>query len=198
MTYPTPITGDFDPTDPCRGHAAAILMSSARSRPPHASKGDQAMTEIDLIVSQIGAARRYTEGVLGDIDESDWFRMPAGGVTHVAWQVGHLAYAEYRTALERIRGVAAGDAELIPEAVQRLFGRESVPPPRAAAAPGPPPSSAPSSTASPGGRSPSCRASPTRTSTGRSRPPIPRPATGVRCSCGASGTRCSTPARSAC
>ena len=95
------------------------------------------MTEIDLIVSQIGAARRYTEGVLGDIDESDWFRMPAGGVTHVAWQVGHLAYAEYRTALERIRGVAADDAELIPEAFQRLFGRESVPDPDPSHAPAP-------------------------------------------------------------
>src|SRR5262249_56861223 len=84
-----------------------------------------------------GAARRYTEGVLGDIDESDWFRMPAGGVTHVAWQVGHLAYAEYRTALERIRGVAAGDAELIPEAFHRLFGPQSVPRPDPSHAPAP-------------------------------------------------------------
>jgi hypothetical protein len=44
------------------------------------------MTEIDLIVSQIGTARRYTEGLLGAIDESDWFRMPTEGVTHIAWQ----------------------------------------------------------------------------------------------------------------
>ena len=39
MTYPTPITGHRDPTDPCRGHAAASMMSSARSRLPHASEG---------------------------------------------------------------------------------------------------------------------------------------------------------------
>ena len=39
MTYPTPNTGDRDPTDPCRGHAAAIMMSSAWSRLPHASEG---------------------------------------------------------------------------------------------------------------------------------------------------------------
>ncbi len=31
------------------------MMSSVRSRLPDASEGDQAMSEIDLIVSQIGA-----------------------------------------------------------------------------------------------------------------------------------------------
>jgi hypothetical protein len=95
------------------------------------------MSEIDLLVSQIRSARRYTEGLLGTIEESNWFRMPAGGVTHVAWQVGHLAYAEYRLALERVRGVASGDAELIPEAFPRLFGRESVPDPDPSHAPTP-------------------------------------------------------------
>jgi hypothetical protein len=95
------------------------------------------MTEIDLIVSQISTARRYTEGLLGAIDESDWFRMPTEGVTHIAWQVGHLAYAEYRTTLERIRGVATDDAELIPEAFHWLFGRESVPDPDPSHSPAP-------------------------------------------------------------
>jgi hypothetical protein len=95
------------------------------------------MTEIDLLVSQIRSARKYTEHLLETIDETDWFRMPVGGVTHVAWQVGHLAYAEYRLALERIRGVAAGDAELIPERFQRLFGRQSVPDPDPSHAPAP-------------------------------------------------------------
>ena len=84
------------------------------------------MTEIDLIVSQIGAARRYTEGVLGDIDESDWFRMPAGGVTHVAWQVGHQAMAQYRLVLDRVRGPRPDDANLISESFLKTFGRQSV------------------------------------------------------------------------
>ena len=97
MTYPTPITGDFDPTDPCRGHAAAIMMSSARSRLPHASKGDQAMTEIDLIVSQIGAARRYTEGLLGDIDVSKTVGWPLAVPEGVINDLGYAALSGEKT-----------------------------------------------------------------------------------------------------
>jgi hypothetical protein len=95
------------------------------------------MNEIDLLASQLRSVRRYTEGLLETIDESDWFRMPAGGVTHIAWQVGHLAYAEYRLALELIRGVTGGDAELIPEPFRRRFGRESTPDPDPSHSPAP-------------------------------------------------------------
>jgi uncharacterized damage-inducible protein DinB len=98
---------------------------------------NQLMSEIDLIVSQIQATRRYTEGLLETIDAAAWFWMPPGGATHVAWQVGHLAYAEYRLTLERIRGEAQGDAELIPEAFRQRFQRESVPDPDPAHAPTP-------------------------------------------------------------
>jgi hypothetical protein len=95
------------------------------------------MSEIEWITAQLRSARRYTEGLLEAVDESDWFRMPAGGVTHIAWQVGHLAYAEYRLALERIRGVAVDDAELIPESFWRLFGRETTPDPDPSHSPAP-------------------------------------------------------------
>jgi hypothetical protein len=95
------------------------------------------MTEIELITTQIRSVRRYTEGLLETIEESDWFWMPAGQITHVAWQVGHLAYAEYRLTLERIRGEMNEDAELIPEAFRRRFARESVPDPDPAQAPTP-------------------------------------------------------------
>jgi hypothetical protein len=95
------------------------------------------MTEIELIAHQIRSARSYTEHLLEAVDTAEWLRMPAGCVTHVAWQVGHLAFAEYRIALERIRGVAAGDAELIPEVFTRQFGRESVPDPDPAQSPTP-------------------------------------------------------------
>ncbi len=39
----------------------------------------------------------------------------------IAWQVGHLAMAEYRLALERIRGPQPQDAGLISEEFLRLF-----------------------------------------------------------------------------
>jgi hypothetical protein len=82
-----------------------------------------------VALEQIAFARRYTLGLLVDIDAGDWFRMPAEGVTHVAWQVGHLAFAQYRLALERVRGARPEDAALISPGFLALFGRDSVPDP---------------------------------------------------------------------
>jgi hypothetical protein len=84
---------------------------------------------LQLALDQIVFARGYTENLLGHIDEKDWFRMPAGGVTHVAWQVGHLAMAEYRLGMARLRGKRAEDADLISDAFIGLFGRDSAPDP---------------------------------------------------------------------
>jgi hypothetical protein len=80
-----------------------------------------------LSIEQIGFARSYTNNLLDQTPAAEWFRLPPGGISHVAWQVGHLAMAEYRLALERIRGPKPQDAELISEHFLRLFGRESVP-----------------------------------------------------------------------
>jgi uncharacterized damage-inducible protein DinB len=87
------------------------------------------MDFLPLALEQIAFARRYTAGLLEGLDPADWFRMPQEGVTHIAWQVGHLAFAQYRLALERIRGERPGDAALIPSAFFTLFGRDSVPDP---------------------------------------------------------------------
>jgi hypothetical protein len=77
-------------------------------------------------LDQITFARGYTVGILDTIDPAEWFRMPAEGVTHVAWQVGHLAMAQYRLCLERLRGVRPDDDQLIPAAMLKAFGRQSV------------------------------------------------------------------------
>ena len=53
------------------------------------------MSRLDLIIEQIRTARLHTESLLDAITSDDWFREPTEGVTHVAWQVGHLAYAEH-------------------------------------------------------------------------------------------------------
>jgi hypothetical protein len=87
------------------------------------------MSRLQLAVEQIVFARNYTLRLLDQTPEAEWFRQPPGGVSHVAWQVGHLAFAEYRLALWRIRGVQPRDAELISEAHRGLFGAESVPDP---------------------------------------------------------------------
>ena len=87
------------------------------------------MTRLELAVEQIVFARNYTIELLDQTPVAEWFRQPPGGVSHVGWQVGHLASAEYRLALWRIRGAQPQDSHLISEAHPGLFGYESVPDP---------------------------------------------------------------------
>jgi hypothetical protein len=84
---------------------------------------------IPELLEQIRFARFYTLRLLDRTPEDYWFRVPTGGVTFVGWQVGHLAMAGYRLALERVRGRRPGDEELLPDEVLTLFGRDSVPVP---------------------------------------------------------------------
>ncbi len=85
------------------------------------------MSRIEAVVGQICSTRRYTESLLDDLSPQDWFRMPSEGVTHVAWQVGHLAVAEYYLALQRIRGRRQEDGQLFSDEFMKLFGKGSTP-----------------------------------------------------------------------
>src|SRR5688500_12269674 len=81
----------------------------------------------DLAIQQLEFARGYTHSILAEIDESQWFGMPAGCPTHVAWQVGHLAMAEYGLCLFRQRGRQPIDLELMSSGFRKLFSRGTVP-----------------------------------------------------------------------
>ena len=94
------------------------------------------MSRLQLAVEQIVFARNYTVRLLEQTPAAEWFRLPPSGVSHIAWQVGHLAMAEYRLCLERIRGPRPADSDLISDGFLRLFGRESVPDPDPAKYPG--------------------------------------------------------------
>jgi hypothetical protein len=85
------------------------------------------MSRLQLAIEQIVFARTYTIELLDQTPTADWFRLPAGGVSHVAWQVGHIASAEYRLALWRIRSERPGDAALFPPEFKRQFGADSIP-----------------------------------------------------------------------
>jgi uncharacterized damage-inducible protein DinB len=87
------------------------------------------MPDLENLIRDIRTARMYTKDMLSHIDQTDWFRQPTEGVTHVAWQVGHLAVAQYGLALKRVRGEKADDAELISPKFRRLFGKGSTPVP---------------------------------------------------------------------
>ncbi len=83
------------------------------------------MSRLQLAVEQISFARDYTIWLPDQTPATEWFRLPPGGVSHIAWQVGHLAFAEYSLALCDIRGPQPQDNELISEKHLTLFGPES-------------------------------------------------------------------------
>lgn len=85
------------------------------------------MSRRDLALGQIRASRKYTIALLNNVDPEDWFRQPVEGVTHLAWQVGHLAVAAYHLSLVRVRGKQAEDANEIPDEFLKLFGKGSAP-----------------------------------------------------------------------
>lgn len=95
------------------------------------------MTRLEFAVAQIQTARAYTLPLLEGIAPGDWFRQPAEGVTHLAWQVGHLAMAEYRLCLERVRGERPEDATLISPEQLKLWSKGSTPDPNPASNPSP-------------------------------------------------------------
>jgi hypothetical protein len=91
------------------------------------------VSRISDALAQIELARKYTRELLDTFAEDEWFKMPSEGVTHLAWQVGHLASAEYFLCLTRARGFKPEDLEFITPEFRKTFGRgsEAVPDPAA-------------------------------------------------------------------
>ena len=86
------------------------------------------MSLIPIILEDLQQTRAYATDMLSHVDEALWFRQPADGINHVAWQVGHMAIAQYGLCLKRIRGPQSDDERLIPVAEYgRLFGKGSTP-----------------------------------------------------------------------
>ena len=81
---------------------------------------------LDLAIRQIEFARKYTLGLVEDIDDDDWFRL-AGDVSHVAWQVGHLAMAQYALTMIRVRGKEPEDEQVISASFFRTFQKGTIP-----------------------------------------------------------------------
>jgi hypothetical protein len=92
---------------------------------------------LDLAIAQIEFARSVTLSLLADIDEADWFQMPPGSPTHVAWQVAHLAMAQYGLCLFRQRGRQEIDLELMTSSFRKLYSRGTTPNPDPSKQPSP-------------------------------------------------------------
>jgi DinB superfamily len=87
------------------------------------------MSRIIEALEQIAFTRRYNLERIETVPLSEWFTIPPGGVSHIAWQVGHLAMAEYRLCLERLRTRTPADESLISDEFLKFMGRDSAPGP---------------------------------------------------------------------
>lgn len=84
-------------------------------------------TQLALATEQLGVARAFTEKYLDGLEPHEWFWQPGDGINHVAWQVAHLAFAQYALCLKRVRGERDEDEQLIPAEFIRRYGRGTTP-----------------------------------------------------------------------
>jgi len=84
-------------------------------------------TRLKMAIDQIRFARSYTLGLVEDLKEGDWYRQPPSGVTHIGWQLGHIAMAEYGLTMIRIRGKEPSDGEFISNDFFRMFKKGTTP-----------------------------------------------------------------------
>ena len=84
---------------------------------------------LDIAKRQLHSARQYLLEMLDGLEEDDWFWMPESKTTHIAWQVGHVAMAQYGLTLFRQRGRADIDSELMPGRIRKRLMKGTTPEP---------------------------------------------------------------------
>ncbi len=87
---------------------------------------------LDIVIRNMEFVRRYTLSLLDDLTDDQWFWTPAESTdeftTHIAWQTGHIAMAEYGLMLFRQRGrVRDVDSDLMSGQFRKLFLRGTQP-----------------------------------------------------------------------
>ncbi len=81
---------------------------------------------LDIAKKHIQSAREYTLTNVQDLDVDDWFWMPESQTSHIAWQVGHLAMAQYGLTLFRQRGRLTEDKQLMSASFRKRFMKGTV------------------------------------------------------------------------
>jgi hypothetical protein len=90
------------------------------------------MSRLSEALEQIAFAHTYTRDRAVSVPLAEWFTIPAGGVSHIGWQVGHVAMAHYRICLGRLRPRGPADAALISDDFIKLFVPGTTPGPASA------------------------------------------------------------------
>ncbi len=81
----------------------------------------------DQALAQMRWMRQYGMQLIESVPQELWYKIPSGLSTHLAWQVGHMAVAQYGLMLFRQRGRVESDMELMPGWLRKNFGRGSQP-----------------------------------------------------------------------
>ena len=81
----------------------------------------------DGILGQMAFARTYTLQMIEGLPEDLWQATAVGIPSNFAWQIGHLAVAQYGLMLFRQRGRAEGDVELMPGWFRKRYSRGTNP-----------------------------------------------------------------------
>jgi DinB superfamily len=82
---------------------------------------------LESAIDHLRRSRVYTRQFLPDLTPDEWFWSPPQYSTHIAWQVGHIAVAQYNLCLRRLRGRTADDAALLSDAFIDAFKLGSKP-----------------------------------------------------------------------
>lgn len=89
---------------------------------------------LEIVVKNVEFVRRYTLSLLEDLTDDEWFWTPTESTeqftTHIAWQAGHIAMAQYGLMLFRQRGRDREvDETLMSGKFRKLFLRGTEPQP---------------------------------------------------------------------
>jgi hypothetical protein len=82
---------------------------------------------LEAAIERCRRSRVFTSQFIPDLNADEWFWSPPEYATHIAWQIGHIAVAQYSLCLRRVRGRTAEDESLIPDAFIDAFKLGSKP-----------------------------------------------------------------------
>ena len=89
---------------------------------------DSVSQRLQIAIRHIEFARKYSSSLLVDLTDDEWFWSPDEFTTHIAWQVGHLAMAQYGLTLYQQRGRDREvDSKLMSSKVRKLCMRGTTP-----------------------------------------------------------------------
>ncbi len=85
------------------------------------------MSERDISLNLLETARQYTLSLLDGLAEDEWYAMPGGSPSHIAWQIGHITFAQFGLAIARSFGTGPQDEGVLPDNYAELFGKGTQP-----------------------------------------------------------------------